>query len=102
MVETGNWTVPDLINYLVSIHSKLKPVEFERLRDNPAFPEEATAEGNGNEDGTPKEIRKLKASDLYEPLDVFRALGLPTIEWRGRGGKHEWRPESKGGTPGVV
>ena len=100
MVETGNWTVPDLINYLVSIHSKLKPVEFEQLRDNPAFPEEATADGN--EDGTPKKNRKLKASDLYEPLDVFRTLGLPIIDWRGKGGKHEWKSDSKGGTPGVV
>ena len=98
MIKTGDWTIPDLIKYLVSVQSTLQPIEIERLRLTPAFPEEATAEQNQNEDGTLKKVPKFKASDLYEPLDVFRSLGLPIIDWRGKDAKHKWRSNSEEGT----
>ena len=100
MVETGDWTAPDLINYLVSAQHTLQPAEIEQLRDNPVFPE-ATTKQNKNEDGTLK-VSKLKASDLYEPLDVFRSIGLPIIDWRDKDGRHKWRPSSKEGTCDTV
>jgi hypothetical protein len=31
-------------------------------------------------------------------LDVFRSLGLPIIDWRGKDGKLKWRPNSEEGT----
>ena len=104
MVETGDWTIPDLINYLVSVQHTLQPDEIEQLRDNTVFPEEAATEQNKNkdEDGAPKEVSKLKASDLYEPLDVFRDLGLRIINWRGKDCRHEWRSNSKEGTRDTV
>ena len=102
MVETGSWTVPRLISYLVSIQSTLLPPEIETLQKNPAFPKEATVEQNKNEDSTLKKIPKFKPSDLYEPLDVFRDLGLPIIDWRGKDCKNEWRSDSKEGVPNMI
>jgi len=102
MIKTGDWTIPDLIKYLVSVQSTLQSIEIDRLRLTPAFPEEQTAEQNRNEDGATKKVPKFKASDLYEPLDVFRSLGLPIIDWRGKDGKHKWKPNTEEGTPGLV
>lgn len=101
MIKTGDWTIPDLIKYLVSVQSTLQPIEIERLRLTPAFPEEATAERN-KDDGTQKKVPKFKASDLYEPLDVFRNLGLPLIDWGGKDSKHKWRSSSEEGTLSTV
>ncbi|KAF9644423.1 hypothetical protein BDM02DRAFT_3272450 [Thelephora ganbajun] len=95
MIKTGDWTIPDLIKYLVSVQSTLQPLEIERLRLTPAFPEEATARQNKDEDGTPKKVPKFKASDLYEPSDVFRSLGLPVIDWQGKDDKHKWKSNSE-------
>ena len=102
MVKTGNWTIPDLIKYLVSVQSTLQPTEIETLRCTPAFPEEATVWQNMDEDGTPKKVSKFKASDLYEPLDVLRSLGLPIIDWRGKDGKLKWNYNSEEGTPDMI
>lgn len=99
MIETGDWTIPDLIKYLASIVHTLQPTELRRLRRIPAFLKEATTEHSG---GTPKKVPKFKAGDLYEPLDTFRDLGLPIIDWRGKDGQHEWKPDSKEGTPTTV
>ena len=95
MAETGDWTIPKLISYLVSL--QLQPTEIESLQENPAFPKEPTTEQNMNEGGTLKKIPKFKVSDLYEPLDVFRNLGLPIINWHGKGNRHEWESNSKEG-----
>ena len=102
MVETGDWAIPDLIDYLVSIQHTLQPTEVEKLRGNPAFPEEATTERNEKEGGALRKVLKVKASDLYEPLDVFRRIGLPIIDWRGKGGKREWESNSKQGTSDTI
>ena len=102
MIKTGDWTIPDLIKYLVSVQSTLQAIEIERLRLTPAFPEEAAVEQTKNEDGTPKKVPKFKASDLYEPLDVFRSLGLPIIDWRDKDGKNKWRSTSGEGTPNRI
>ena len=102
LVETGSWTIPDLIKYLVSIQFMIQPVEIEQLRDNPVFPKETTTEPDRNEDGALSEVPRLKASDLYEPSDIFRNLGLPVIDWRGKDGERRWKSNSKGGTCGVA
>jgi len=102
MIETGDWTIPDLIEYFVSVQHTLQPIEIERLQLTPAFPQEATIEQDKDGNGTPKKGPKLKASDLYEPLDVFKDLGLPIIDWRSKDGTHKWRPNSEEGTPDMV
>lgn len=91
MIKTGDWTIADLIKYLVAVQTTLVPVEFERLTMTSAFPRERYAEEKLPENGKPS---RHKASELYEPLDVFRELKLPVIDW----GTHpKWRSSSEEG-----
>ena len=94
----SHWTTPDLIKYLISVRPA--PREIEKLRQAPAFIEEITTKQHRQNDGTPKEAPRVKASDLYAPSDAFRSLGLPVIDWRDEGGRCEWRPDSEEGRPG--
>jgi hypothetical protein len=93
MIKTGDWTTYDLVKYLVSIQSTLTPQEIERLRQTSAFPNE----GAGKEQLTTGQTRKVprhRAMDLYEPVDTFRELNLPIIDW---GGDNRWKPMSDEG-----
>ena len=102
MVETGDWAIPDLVQYFISIQHMLQPPDVERLQLTPVFSEEATTKQDENEDGIPKNVPRLKASDLYEPSNVFRDLGLPIINWQNKDGTHEWRRDSKEGIPNTA
>ena len=86
VIEGGDWNTLDLVKYLVSVPSLNQPSGIERFQDVAAFPQEADTEH-----------KKFKASDLYQPLDVFRDLDLPIIDWQGKDGKHKWRSNSKKG-----
>jgi hypothetical protein len=93
MIKTGDWTTFDLVKYLVSIQSTLSPQEVDRLRQTSAFPKE----GAGKEQsaaGTTRKVQRHKAMDLYEPVDIFRELGLPVMDW---GADNRWRPTSEEG-----
>jgi hypothetical protein len=93
MIKTGDWTTYDLVKYLVSVQSTLTSQEIERLRQTAAFPKE----GAGKEQlttGPSRKVQRHKAMDLYEPVDVFRELRLPIIDW---GGDSRWRPMSDEG-----
>jgi len=100
LCRLSHWTTPDLIRYLISV--KPAPREIEKLRQALAFTEEVTSEQRANKDSTPKAVPRVKASDLYGPLDVFRSLGLPIIDWRDKNEKHEWEPDSEEGTLNAV
>ena len=93
MIKTGDWTTYDLVKYLVSIQSTLTPPEIDRLRQTSAFPKE----GAGKEQlatGPSRKVQRHKAMDLYEPVDIFRELHLPIIDW---GADSRWRPMSDEG-----
>jgi hypothetical protein len=93
MVETGDWSTYDLVNYLVSIQPTLTSQEFERLRETSSFPKE----DEGREQlaaGASRKVQRYQAKDLYEPIDLFRELGLPIIDW---GAKNQWDPKSNNG-----
>jgi Protein of unknown function (DUF3684) len=91
MIKTGDWTIFDLVKYLVSIQSTLSPQELERLRQTSAF----TKEGAGKEQSAPgRNPQRFKAMDLYEPVEIFRELGLPIIDW---GVDNRWKPSSDEG-----
>lgn len=95
MVKTGDWTIADLIKYLVAVQSTLTPTETERLKQTSAFPRELRAGEKIPENGKPP---RYKASDLYEPLDILRDLKLPVIDW----GTHpKWRSNSEEGIHSV-
>lgn len=93
MIKTGDWTIADLIKYLVAVHSTLTPTEMDRLRHTAAFPKESLTDEVVSDQATKP---RFKASDLYEPLDVFRQLNLPVIDW---GIDAKWRPYSEEGMP---
>jgi Protein of unknown function (DUF3684) len=93
MIATGDWTTFDLVKYLVSVWSTLTVPEMGSLRETPAFPKE----GAGKEQsaaGTSPNVQRYRAKDLYMPIDVFRELGLPIMDW---GANNQWRPESNEG-----
>jgi hypothetical protein len=94
MVKTGDWTTSDLVKYLVSIQATLSDQEFERLRHTSAFPKEGAPSKEQSATGTVRKVQRHKAMDLYEPLDVFRELGLPVVDW---GVDNRWRPSSDEG-----
>jgi hypothetical protein len=71
------WNHVDLIRYLTSVREDIPSNDIQRLKET----EICTAE-NWKGDRLPPSGR-FKISQLYEPKDVFRALGLPIIEWPG-------------------
>jgi hypothetical protein len=89
-----DWTTYDLVNYLVSIQPTLTSQEFERLQRASVFRKESAGRGLGQSAaGASRKVQRYKANDLYEPSDVFRELGLPTIDW----GDNQWDPKSNNG-----
>ena len=93
MIKTGDWTIVDLVKYLVSIQSTLTPQELERLRHTSAFLKEG-ADKEPPLPSTGRKVQRHKAMDLYEPVDTFRELGLPLIDW---GVDNRWKPSSDEG-----
>ncbi|EJD01998.1 uncharacterized protein FOMMEDRAFT_109078 [Fomitiporia mediterranea MF3/22] len=89
MIKTGDWTIADLIKYLVAVQQTLSSVEMDRLRQTSCFAKETV--GDEAETGQVTKPR-FKAGDLYEPLDVFRQLKLPIIDW---GAQTKWKPHSE-------
>lgn len=81
------------MKYLVAVQTTLTSAELERLRMTSAFPKETT----GSDALEKAKVPRCKASDLYEPLDTFKELGLPTIDW---GGRTKWRSSSEEGQDG--
>ncbi|KIL68939.1 hypothetical protein M378DRAFT_21839 [Amanita muscaria Koide BX008] len=90
MVRTKEWTTADLIGYLVSIRSTLTPEEMARLKATAAF---------FKEDPEPKstnaKVQRFQARQLYEPLDAFRQMQIPIIDWNK---DKKWRGSSKEAT----
>ncbi|KDR75405.1 hypothetical protein GALMADRAFT_227055 [Galerina marginata CBS 339.88] len=86
MIKTNEWTIADLTKYLVSVRGSLAEEEIDRLKATSAFP----AEGQGENNSNGKRVR-YRANQLYEPLDVFRSLKLPIIDW---GQLTKWKSSS--------
>jgi hypothetical protein len=85
-IKTGDWTIHDLIKYLVSVQSALSAEEIRRLELTSAFLAEgayATSDGK---------TKRYQARELYEPLDIMRNLNLPVIAW---GTNPRWRASSE-------
>lgn len=88
MIKTNEWTVADLIGYLVSIMSTLTPEEMSRLKATAAFSKEGATPSKN------EKPQRFLARQLYEPNDVLRQLELPIIDW---GTQKKWRSSSKEG-----
>ncbi|KAG7446407.1 uncharacterized protein BT62DRAFT_986911 [Guyanagaster necrorhizus] len=88
MIKTNEWTVNDLMKHLAT--RNLSDEEITRLRLTAVFPKQETSECVLG-----AKSRRYAAKDLYEPLDIFRQLGLPVLDW---GVQNKWRsssPEAK-------
>ncbi|KAJ3749126.1 hypothetical protein DFH05DRAFT_638806 [Lentinula detonsa] len=85
MIKTNEWTISDLIKYLVSVKDSLTDEENARLKLTNAFSAEPTP-------GTEKSNLRYRANQLFEPLPIFTQLELPVIDW---GTKLKWRSSSE-------
>ncbi|KAI6159818.1 hypothetical protein EDD17DRAFT_1761872 [Pisolithus thermaeus] len=84
MSSTGNWTVFNLIDYLVQEEPSLTSEDFSTLKLSKIFRNERS---QGNEE----ENICYRIDGLYPPVDIFRRLRLPVIKWSG---KSEWMDTS--------
>jgi hypothetical protein len=91
MIKTNEWTVADLVKYLVAVRSTLTSEEWARLQLTRAFSKEHSSDGKLESD---QKQGKFQAKELYEPQEVFRELGLPIIDW---GADRRWRSNSEEG-----
>lgn len=73
------WSHVDLIKYLTSVREDIPSEDIKRLRSMNMCKAEP-----------PSSISLYKVSELYEPLDPLRGLGLPILYWPG-----EWREQSQ-------
>ncbi|KAG8814868.1 hypothetical protein FRC17_000941 [Serendipita sp. 399] len=110
MVETGDWTVVQLVRYLMGVKDQMVPSELETLKQMAAFAMEERQEANADdhsgkpdaEAGTststevtktppsPKKKKRVryKIGALYEPTEPMRQLRLPLLDW---GDQPKWR-----------
>ncbi|KAJ8522756.1 hypothetical protein ONZ45_g741 [Pleurotus djamor] len=70
--------------YLVAVEDELKDQDWERLRLTPIFCKEGDVPIDGK-------LKRHRANELYEPIDSFRSLKLPTLAWNS---KARWRPSN--------
>ncbi|KAJ7039263.1 hypothetical protein C8F04DRAFT_1087709 [Mycena alexandri] len=84
MIKTNEWSIFELTKYLVDVKTSLTPEEFTKLKNTAAFSKEL---GAGDAD---KKRTQYCARQLYEPIDTFRQLGLPVIDW----GQNKWKSSS--------
>ncbi|KAH7875187.1 uncharacterized protein C8R40DRAFT_1105311 [Lentinula edodes] len=85
MIKTNEWTISDLIKYLVSVKDSLSAEEKARLKLTNAFSAESPP-------GTEKSNKRYRAEQLFEPSPIFTQLELPIIDW---GTKFKWRSSSE-------
>lgn len=83
----GKWSHVDLIKYLVSVKEDIPQEDLKRLRNTPICPAEVQSADQANKG------KLYRLSDLYEPNDAVRKLGLPILQWpdQYRGGSPEGR-----------
>lgn len=83
MLSTGEWTVFDLVDYLAQLGPELTSEDISALKLAEIFTKESF---QSNEENS-----RHCADELYPPVDIFRSLRLPVIEWNA---KSEWSDTS--------
>lgn len=72
------WSHVDLIRYLASVRNDIPANDIQKLKTTSI----CTAESFSN--NKTASLTRYKISDLFEPKESLRNLGLPIIEWPGR------------------
>ena len=88
MLSPGDWTVLNVIDYLIREEPSLTVEDLSSLRSSKIFKRECL-QGGGQED------THHCAAELYPPLDIFRNLQLPVLEWSRKSGWTETSPEGE-------
>ena len=70
------WSHVDLIKYLTSVRQDIPASDIKRLRSTPICTAESSDKHNAS-------MECYLVSDLYEPDDALRRLGLPILQWPG-------------------
>ncbi|GAO16947.1 hypothetical protein UVI_02054800 [Ustilaginoidea virens] len=83
------WSHMELIKYLASVQNDIPSDDLRKLRESKFCPAEAGPQGMTSTQGSKKLYR---VSELFEPRDALRALGLPLLKWPGPPGS--FRPGS--------
>ncbi|KAF7547188.1 hypothetical protein G7046_g9076 [Stylonectria norvegica] len=84
------WSHMELIKYLTSVQADIPPEDLKKLRQTPFCPAEAGPKGMEPTQGSET---LYKVSQLFEPKDTLRTLGLPILHWPGPPGS--FRPASQ-------
>lgn len=74
------WSHMELIKYLASVQNDIPKGDMDKLRSSRICPAEAGPKGMEPTKGSQK---LYKVSDLFEPKDSLRQLGLPILQWPG-------------------
>jgi hypothetical protein len=85
-VEEGKWSHVDLVRYLISVKDDIPDEDVKRLKNTPICPAEPLS-GDQADKG-----KLYRVSDLFEPSDEIRRLGLPVLQWPG-----QWKAASPEG-----
>ncbi|CAG8959555.1 hypothetical protein HYFRA_00001456 [Hymenoscyphus fraxineus] len=75
----------ELIKYLASVREDIPAEDVKRLKTSPMCPAEAGPPGRESTQGS---ARLYRVSELFEPKDSLRDLGLPIIQWPGPPGSY--------------
>ena len=89
---SSNMRHMEVIKYLASVREDIPPEDMKRLKNSPICPAEAGPKGFESSQGT---ARLYRVSELFEPKDALRSLGLPLLQWPGPPGSY--RPGSTEG-----
>lgn len=76
----AKWSHMELVKYLTSVKDDIPAADMKKLRESPLCPAEAGPRGLEPTKGS---ARLYKVSELFEPKDSLRALGLPILHWPG-------------------
>jgi hypothetical protein len=74
------WMHMELIKYLASVQNDIPSDDFKKLREARFCPAEAGPKGM---ESTKASTTLHKVSELFEPREPIRALGLPILQWPG-------------------
>ncbi|KAH6686249.1 hypothetical protein F5X68DRAFT_14643 [Plectosphaerella plurivora] len=74
------WSHMELIKYLASVRDDIPFADLKKLRESRICPAEAGPKGLEPTKGT---TQLYKVSELFQPQDTLRALGLPILQWPG-------------------
>ncbi|KAG6038673.1 hypothetical protein E4U41_003908 [Claviceps citrina] len=87
--DEKKWSHVELIKYLASVQNDIPSDDLKKLRESRFCPAEAGPRGMASTEGS-KTLHK--ASELFEPKEQLRALGLAILQWPGPPGS--FRPSS--------